>query len=118
MAGFEVRESGLGIEDLQRGDGPQVEGGDEVEVHYVGRLQDGTLVDSSRARGIPLTFRIGDGRMIKGLEEGILGMQVGGTRKLIIPSHLAYGDHGRDEVPPEAIMVFEVELLEIKSKYP
>ncbi len=116
--GFEVRPSGLGVEELAPGSGPEVQVGDEISVHYVGRLEDGTVFDSSRERGMPLTFRIGDGRMIKGWEEGLLGMRQGGLRKLIIPPHLGYGDHAQGKVPPNAILEFEVELMNIATATP
>lgn len=115
---FEVRASGLGVEELNPGFGPEVKVGDEIAVHYVGRLEDGTVFDSSRQRGTPLTFRIGDGRMIKGWEEGLLGMRQGGIRKLIIPPHLGYGEHRQGKVPPNAILEFEVELMNIEAAAP
>jgi len=115
---FEVRESGLGVEELSVGVGPEANVGDELVVHYVGTLEDGTVFDSSRQRGTPLTFRIGDGRMIKGWEQGLLGMRQGGIRKLIIPPDLGYGARGSGAVPPDAILEFEIELVDIRRRQP
>ena len=101
-------------EDLVIGHGEEAEAGKDVVVHYVGRLEDGTQFDSSRARGEPLDFPLGEGQMIKGWEQGLEGMKVGGTRRLTIPPELAYGEEGRgDSIPPHATLVFEVELLEV-----
>jgi len=101
-------------EDLVLGTGAAAEAGKDVVVHYVGRLEDGTQFDSSRARDEPLDFPLGEGQMIKGWEQGLPGMKVGGTRRLTIPPELAYGEEGRgDAIPPHATLVFEVELLEV-----
>ena len=101
-------------EDIVVGKGATAESGDDVVVHYVGRLADGTQFDSSRARRDPLDFALGAGDMIKGWDQGIPGMKVGGKRKLTIPPELAYGEHGLGGIiPPHATLVFEVELLEI-----
>ena len=101
-------------EDLVLGCGASAEAGKELVVHYVGRLADGTQFDSSRARDEPLDFPLGAGHMIRGWEEGIPGMKVGGTRRLTIPPELAYGAEGRgDAIPPHATLVFEVELLQV-----
>jgi FKBP-type peptidyl-prolyl cis-trans isomerase FkpA len=106
--------SGLVKEDLVVGTGAAAEAGDDVVVHYVGWLADGRQFDSSRARRDPLDFALGAGDVIKGWDEGIAGMRVGGKRKLSIPPELAYGDQGCGGViPPHARLVFEVELLEI-----
>lgn len=113
-----MRESGLGVEELSVGVGPEANVGDELVVHYVGTLEDGTVFDSSRQRGTPLTFRIGDGRMIKGWEQGLLGMRQGGIRKLIIPPDLGYGARGSGAVPPDAILEFEIELVDIRRRQP
>jgi FKBP-type peptidyl-prolyl cis-trans isomerase len=110
---LDIHESGLGIEDLKLGDGPGAKVGDVVEVHYVGRLVDGTVFDDSRARDEPLQFKVGDELMIKGWEEGIVGLKVGGLRKLIVPPHLGYGEHGYGSVPPNAMLEFELELLRL-----
>ena len=101
-------------EDLVVGTGAIAAAGQDVLVHYVGRLADGTQFDSSRARRDPLDFALGAGDMIKGWDEGIPGMRVGGKRRLTIPPELAYGAHGlAGVIPPHATLVFEVELLEI-----
>lgn len=101
-------------EDLVVGRGTLARFGDDVVVHYVGWLAGGRQFDSSRARRDPLDFALGAGDVIKGWDEGIEGMKVGGTRKLTIPSALAYGEQGCGGViPPHATLVFEVELLEV-----
>jgi len=100
--------------DLKEGTGPEAKIGDNVQVHYTGWLRDGTKIDSSLDNGQPLTFQLGDPHLIKGWHEGIAGMKVGGKRKLIIPSNLAYGERGRaPKVPPNAELTFEIELLKI-----
>jgi FKBP-type peptidyl-prolyl cis-trans isomerase len=102
-------------EDLVIGKGEAAEPGSDVLVHYVGWLESGQQFDSSRARRDPLDFALGAGDVIKGWDEGIAGMRVGGKRKLVIPPALAYGEHGCGGViPPQATLVFEVELLEVR----
>lgn len=106
--------SGLKIEELREGDGDIAESGQTVSVHYTGWLTDGTQFDSSKDRGQPFSFNLGAGMVIKGWDEGVAGMKVGGARKLTIPSHLGYGSRGAGGViPPDATLVFEVELLDI-----
>lgn len=105
----------LQIEELTVGSGEVAQIGDTVSVHYTGTLQDGTKFDSSKDRGTPFEFTIGEGRVIEGWEEGVPGMKVGGSRKLTIPYTMAYGERGIPGViPAKATLVFEVELLEIK----
>ena len=102
------------IEELAPGSGAAAKHGDTVAVHYTGRLSDGTKFDSSHDRGQPLSFALGAGRVIKGWDQGILGMQPGQKRRLTIPSHLAYGQQGYPGlIPPNATLVFDVELVNI-----
>ena len=104
--------SGLIVEEVVVGDGALAESGQRVKVHYTGWLTDGTKFDSSKDRGDPFVFPLGGGRVIKGWDEGVQGMKVGGTRKLTIPPTLGYGARGAGGViPPDATLVFEVELL-------
>ncbi len=106
--------SGLVIEDLVIGEGDTATAGVEVSVHYTGWLTDGQKFDSSKDRDDPFVFPLGGGRVIRGWDEGVQGMQVGGKRKLTIPPDLGYGARGAGGViPPNATLVFEVELLAI-----
>jgi FKBP-type peptidyl-prolyl cis-trans isomerase len=101
-------------EDLAPGKGPAAKAGDTVRVHYTGTLLDGTKFDSSRDRNEPFEFKLGAGMVIKGWDEGVAGMKPGGKRKLTIPSDKAYGKRGSPPViPPDAPLVFDVELVEI-----
>jgi FKBP-type peptidyl-prolyl cis-trans isomerase len=102
--------------DLVVGKGAEAKAGDTVSVHYVGTLHDGTEFDSSRKRGQPFVFTLGKGQVIRGWDQGVAGMKVGGKRKLVIPPALAYGDHGMGKViPPNSTLQFEVELVDIKK---
>jgi FKBP-type peptidyl-prolyl cis-trans isomerase len=106
--------SGLQYEDNPIGTGDEAQAGHMVEVHYVGTFPDGRKFDSSRDRGRPFSFRLGGGQVIKGWDEGVAGMKVGGTRNLVIPPDLAYGSRGAGGViPPNATLLFEVELLKV-----
>ena len=106
--------SGLTIEDVVVGNGAAASAGDNVTVHYTGWLANGGKFDSSKDRNDPLVFPLGAGRVIPGWDEGVQGMQVGGTRKLTIPPELGYGARGAGGViPPNATLLFEVELLGI-----
>jgi FKBP-type peptidyl-prolyl cis-trans isomerase len=108
--------SGLKYVELKEGTGDEAKAGQVVEVHYTGWLKDGTKFDSSKDRNKPFQFPLGAGRVIKGWDEGVAGMKVGGKRKLIIPPELGYGKRGAGGViPPDAELTFEVELLAIKK---
>lgn len=102
------------IEDLEEGTGPEVKSGDTVVMHYTGTLVDGTKFDSSLDRNEPFETQIGVGQVIKGWDTGVIGMKVGGKRKLTIPPSLGYGDQDMGSIPPNSILIFEMELLEIK----
>jgi FKBP-type peptidyl-prolyl cis-trans isomerase FkpA len=107
--------SGLVIEDLVVGNGATANAGQQVSVHYTGWLQDGNKFDSSKDRGQPFMFSLGRGEVIRGWDEGVSGMNVGGKRKLTIPAELGYGARGAGGViPPNATLLFEVELLAVK----
>jgi FKBP-type peptidyl-prolyl cis-trans isomerase len=109
-----VTPSGLKYVDQKTGTGAEAKSGDVVSVHYTGWLENGTKFDSSRDRNEPFRFKLGAGQVIKGWDEGVAGMKAGGKRKLTIPAELGYGKRGAGGViPPNAILVFEVELLGI-----
>ena len=116
MAGnLETTPSGLQYEDLKVGTGAAPQKGQTAIVHYTGTLADGKVFDSSKTRGEPFSFALGRGQVIKGWDEGVATMKVGGTRKLVIPPDLAYGARGAGGViPPNATLTFEVELLEVR----
>ena len=104
--------TGLKYKDLQVGDGAEAKAGDNVSVHYTGRLTNGQKFDSSLDRMKPFSFRLGKGEVIRGWDEGVAGMKVGGKRKLVIPSKLGYGKQGAGkDIPPDATLYFDVELL-------
>jgi FKBP-type peptidyl-prolyl cis-trans isomerase len=105
---------GLQIEDQTVGTGKEAKSGDKVTVNYLGTLENGTKFDSSYDRNQPFTTQIGVGQVIKGWDEGIVGMKVGGKRKLTIPPSLGYGSQGMGSIPPNSTLIFEVELLEVK----
>jgi FKBP-type peptidyl-prolyl cis-trans isomerase FkpA len=107
--------SGLQYEDTTVGTGAEAKAGNIVEVHYTGTLKNGTKFDSSVDRGKAFNFKLGAGQVIKGWDEGVAGMKVGGTRKLVIPSDLAYGKRGAGGViGPDAELTFVVQLLNVK----
>jgi len=105
--------SGLKYEEMKVGTGPSPKAGQTVTVHYTGTLTDGTTFDSSRDKGQPFSFTIGQGQVIKGWDEGVMSMKVGGRRKLIVPAALGYGADGTPggPIPPNATLNFDVELL-------
>ena len=106
---------GLKYQDLVGGEGEEAKNGKSVTVHYTGWLTDGTKFDSSFDAGRPFTFPLGRGRVIAGWDQGVKGMQVGGKRKLIIPSSLGYGARGAgNAIPPHADLIFDVELLSVE----
>jgi FKBP-type peptidyl-prolyl cis-trans isomerase len=109
--------AGLVKEDTKLGTGPEAKTGDHVSVHYTGTLTDGTKFDSSLDRKEPFEFSLGEGQVIKGWDQGVVGMKKGGKRKLTIPSELGYGANGSPpKIPPNATLVFEIELLGINGK--
>jgi FKBP-type peptidyl-prolyl cis-trans isomerase FkpA len=109
-----ITDSGLKYDDITEGDGDVATAGQMVTVHYTGWLTDGSKFDSSKDRNDPFRFKLGAGNVIRGWDEGVAGMKIGGTRKLTIPAHLGYGAQGAGGViPPNATLVFEVELLGI-----
>jgi FKBP-type peptidyl-prolyl cis-trans isomerase len=105
----------LVIDDIKIGNGTEVKVGDTVSVHYIGTLQDGTEFDNSNKRGTPFSFTVGQGRVIKGWEDGLVGMKVGGQRILVIPPELAYGRQSIGVIPANSTLVFAIELLEVKE---
>lgn len=107
--------SGLQYEDMTIGKGVLAEPGKTCVMHYTGTLTDGTKFDASRDRGEPFSFPLGGGQVIKGWDEGVAGMKVGGRRKLTIPYQIAYGEEGRPPtIPPKATLIFDVELMDVQ----
>ena len=107
----------LEMKDLAVGKGTEAKAGDSVKVHYVGTLTDGKEFDSSKKHNQPFEFELGAGRVIKGWDQGVAGMRIGGKRKLTVPPSLGYGARGFPPViPPNSTLIFEVELLEVKKK--
>ncbi|MFH1117240.1 MAG: FKBP-type peptidyl-prolyl cis-trans isomerase [Pseudomonadota bacterium] len=107
--------SGLKVEILNQGNGPKPKAGQTVSVHYIGTLFTGRKFDSSRDRGVPISFELGKGKVIQGWDEGLALLTVGTRAKLTVPPHLGYGAEGSGGViPPNATLIFDVELLEAK----
>ena len=114
-AGFDKTESGLRYKMIQRGDGKRAEAGKTVAVHYEGSLDNGKVFDSSYPRKKPIEFRLGQGQVIEGWDEGIALLKVGDKARFVIPSHLGYGPSGAGGViPPNANLIFDVELMDVK----
>lgn len=115
-SGMITTSTGLQYVDMEEGTGGSPQKGQTCVVHYHGTLLDGTVFDSSKERGQPFEFQIGEGRVIKGWDEGVMSMKIGGKRKLVIPPDLGYGARNMGKIPSNSTLVFEVELLDIKSK--
>ena len=108
-------EANLKIEDIKVGTGEEAVSGKRVSVNYLGTLVDGAKFDSSYDRGVPFSFNLGAGEVISGWDQGVVGMKVGGKRKLTIPPELGYGSAGAGAViPPNSTLVFEIELLKVE----
>lgn len=114
---MEARPSGLYVQDLVVGDGARADSGDVAKVHYAGWLPTGVEFDSRR-EGAPLEVALGYGHVIAGWDQGVVGMRVGGRRKLVVPPGLGYGAAGRGRIPGNSTLVFEVELLEVEDRTP
>ncbi|MCC5815007.1 MAG: FKBP-type peptidyl-prolyl cis-trans isomerase [Leptospira sp.] len=104
----------LGIQDTKVGKGKEALRGTQVTVHYVGKLKNGAKFDSSRDRGKPFTFVLGENQVIQGWEKGILKMREGGRRKLVIPPEMGYGDRAVGSIPANSTLYFDVELLKVR----
>lgn len=102
------------IDDVVKGDGATVKKGDTVAVHYIGTLQSGQQFDNSYTKGQPFVFTVGEGRVIKGWDDGLIGMKVGGQRILVVPPELAYGSNAVGTIPANSTLVFAVALIEIQ----
>lgn len=114
-AGFDKTESGLRYKMIQKGSGKKAENGKTVSVHYEGSLENGKVFDSSYPRKKPIDFRLGQGQVIEGWDEGIALLQVGDKARFVIPSHLGYGSRGAGgAIPPNATLIFDVELMDVK----
>ena len=112
--GMTTTASGLQLRDDQVGTGETARAGDQVSVHYTGTLTGGQKFDSSRDRGRPFGFELGAGSVIRGWDEGVAGMRVGGRRTLVIPPELGYGGRSIGPIPPNSTLVFDVELLDVR----
>jgi FKBP-type peptidyl-prolyl cis-trans isomerase FkpA len=105
--------TGLYIQDIVTGDGTEVRPGHRVQIYYIGWLADGTAIDVTAPPEDPVEFRVGEGRLIQGLEQGVQGMRPGGQRRMVIPPALGYGSRQPAPVPPNSVLVFLVELVEV-----
>jgi len=114
MGGITTTADGLQIQDITVGTGAEAKSGNTITVNYLGTLTNGTKFDSSYDRNQPFTTQIGVGQVIKGWDEGMVGMKVGGKRKLTIPASLGYGSQDMGSIPPNSTLIFEVELLGVK----
>ena len=112
--GWVKQESGMKVWDVKVGTGDAVKKDATVKVHYTGWLTNGKVFDSSRKRDEAIEF--GLNQVIKGWTEGVVGMKVGGVRRLMIPPEMAYGDQDKGDIPPKSVLVFDIELLEVKNK--
>ena len=108
-------QEGLSIEDTTVGTGSIAEAGDNLTVHYTGTLEDGKVFDSSLDRNTPFIFTLGQGQVIRGWDEGLVGMRVGGRRIIIISPEYGYGAQGVGTIPPNSVLKFEIELLDVKK---
>lgn len=106
-------QTGVLVSDLKVGEGAEAKPGDILSVHYVGMLTDGKVFDSSIDRGMPIEFTLGAGQVIRGWEEGLVGIKEGGRRRLVIAPDYAYGSQGNGPIPPNAVLIFDVELVKI-----
>ena len=118
LSEMERRPTGLYVQDVEVGEGARADSGDIVTVHYTGRLPSGVTFDSSRERDRPFEVALGYGRVIPGWDQGIVGMRVGGTRRLVIPPAMAYGESGQGPIPGNATLIFDVELLDVVNRTP
>ena len=112
------QDEGLIIQDTVVGTGAVADPGKVLVVNYTCALQDGTMFDSSASHGAPYPFTLGVGEVIKGWDQGLLGMKVGGKRVIIVPPSLGYGDRQKGPIPPNSTLIFTVELLEVKDAVP
>lgn len=105
---------GVVVQTLRPTDGKAAKKGDKITVHFVGTLLDGGVFDSSRERGREFAFWVGEGQVVEGLDQGLLGMHEGETRVVTVPAALGYGMEAKPKIPPNSTLVFEVELLDIR----
>lgn len=118
VGGADLGSSGITVADVLAGQGKEAKSGDQVAVNYVLALQDGTVIQNSKDFGVPFTFTLGAGDVIAGWEKGIEGMKVGGIRTIVVPPELGYGARGNGPIPPNATLVFTIELVEIQAGIP